>query len=178
MPNCQLSSKSTNNEVDNSFSRVTEPCQPRHPRTGCYAACHLLRLMRVFSDICVRSHSVCFLSTPLCDGRYTYISHHNDNGHVALYDYVFGPHHATLTLLPLDDDGLTLMQLRHYRRGDTLSSLPHHRCTFINTHRYRLRSASALLRRTPRSDVGILLIKTLLMFCQELSLCSTRGTGR
>ena len=49
------------------------------------------------------------------------ISHHNDNGHVALYDYVFGPHHATLTLLPIDDDGLTLMQLRHYRRGDTLS---------------------------------------------------------
>src|SRR5713101_3433881 len=62
MPNCQLSSKSTNNEVDNSFSRVTEPCQPRHPRTGRGVACHLLRLIHVFSDIHVRTHGVCFLS--------------------------------------------------------------------------------------------------------------------
>src|ERR1700738_2157386 len=79
------------------------------------------------------------------------MSHRNNNGHVALNDYLFGPHHATLALLPVNDDRLALVQLWHYRRGDSLSRLTHHCRTLINTHCYRLSFASTLLCRTPRN---------------------------
>src|SRR5579863_5495986 len=85
------------------------------------------------------------------------MSHHNTNGHAALYYYLLGPHHATLVLLPIDDDGLILMQLWHYRRRDTLSRLPHHCRTLINTHCYRPSFARTLLGRAPRNNIGILL---------------------